>query len=754
MTGLGGRRQRRAWLLVAAVCGVAAVASGAYVVRQLSHGGLKASDTAGLLAVAIAVAAGLVAVMALRKQSQANTAAFADAALVRGWAATLARQVEAGEGAVRRQLLGDDTRRINLAYRFHPGGARPARAPGAGRLFADGPAGPMLPDIADYYRETQPERLVITGAAGAGKTVLALELLLALIENRAEGDPVPVRIPLPRWDIGRHTLPELLTGWLVEAYDWPLMMATGLVHHGMVLPVLDGLDEMDPAGPGGAPDPAPRATAVVEALNAYQRGREAGPLILTCRTGHYDTLTPRTTVVDAAHIAIEPVDATDAWKYLAGRALDEARWQPFLDHLAAEPTGMLATAMSTPWRLGLTATVYHRDDPADLLTLPNANAVDAHLLARYIPAAIRTAPNPDRYTADEIHRWLHRLTTHLDPTGTAGGVRTHAGGNSPAEATDMLLHELWPLAGRLRVITTDVLLSALAVLAVLFLTRDPAQQAGVAVLAVVAGAFAIPTGQPQRWDNRFWTLRKRGGLAVGFAGALGLNAGAAGPFAFLWVLSFLPKFEFPFYLQIYFAIVVGQVLGTWIGFIAGSIGGLVFRITRGLLFGSLTGIATGIAFGTLASVFVVVPVVIVSAITTGLVAGFTSGFAVWIAAGISREPGAGTGGRSAVGKDARIGLAVGITAGLALGAGFDTSTGSLFGLAAGITAGLAFGARASRRYLVFLLCSRGQLPFRVGRFLDWASGAGLLRYSGAGYQYRHRELQHWLRRNPHPPPMP
>lgn len=51
---------------------------------------------------------------------------------------------------------------------------------------------------------------------------------------------------------------------------------------------------MDPAGPTGLPDPAaPRATAVVEALNAYQQSREASALVLTCRTGHYDALVPR-----------------------------------------------------------------------------------------------------------------------------------------------------------------------------------------------------------------------------------------------------------------------------------------------------------------------------------------------------------------------------------------------------------------------------------------------------------------------------
>ncbi|MET8808631.1 hypothetical protein [Streptomyces sp. NPDC004546] len=55
---------------------------------------------------------------------------------------------------------------------------------------------------------------------------------------------------------------------------------------------------------------------------------------------------------------------------------------------------------------------------------------------------------------------------------------------------------------------------------------------------------------------------------------------------------------------------------------------------------------------------------------------------------------------------------------------------------------------------MFLLCSRRRLPLRLGPFLDWAVTARLMRYSGPAYQYRHRELQHWLREHPSPPPVP
>ncbi|MFE4976011.1 hypothetical protein ACFRAR_28385 [Kitasatospora sp. NPDC056651] len=70
--------------------------------------------------------------------------------------------------------------------------------------------------------------------------------------------------------------------------------------------------------------------------------------------------------------------------------------------------------------------------------------------------------------------------------------------------------------------------------------------------------------------------------------------------------------------------------------------------------------------------------------------------------------------------------------------------GSLAGVAAWLT------RSSARRYLVFILCSRGRLPRRLGAFLDHCCDAGLMRVSGSSYQFRHRELQHWLTAHPDP----
>ncbi|MFF3312933.1 NACHT domain-containing protein [Streptomyces sp. NPDC002952] len=677
MAGLGGRRQRRNWQLIGTLCALMIAVSAVYALWQLSHGGLEPSDTAGVLSLPLGAAGLAATVVALRKPAEGN-----DAELARARAATLARQVEASEGAVWRQLLGDDVHRINLTYSLHPAAVRPAMALPAGRLAADGPGAASVPDIVTYYRAIRPLRLVVTGAPGAGKTVLALELLLALIDGRTDDDPVPVRIPLSRWDTERQTLPDLLRQRLAEAYDWPEALAASLVRHHLVLPVLDGLDEMDPPLADGSADPAaPRATAVIRALNLYQQGRDAGPLILTCRTRHYDVLAPGVTVLDAARITVAPVATDDARTYLTGRALESARWQSLLNHLTVHPAGHLATVLSTPWRLCLTATVYQHDgDPAELLTLPDADALDKHLLARFIPAATRTTPNPRGYKAQDVHRWLHHLTTHLDPTGTL-----HPTALARAEATDLVLHELWPLAGRIRVRVIDALVAAFAVLTtfpLVFTIPRPSRgifAALIGLLAVLAVLATLVSGDsPNRLTNPFTTPQRRKDLA--------------------------------------------------------------FRVAVGL--------ATGMAIGVMFGVFTEPDFGLRIGIVSGLVIAFESGLTI----GFGHEPGTRLEALNFIKRDLLAGLTIGLSIGLPAGLPFGLPAGLPCGLASGLAIGFGFGAGSSHRYAVFLLCSRRRLPFRLSLFLDWAATAGLMRYSGPAYQYRHRELQHWLRQHSTPVP--
>ncbi|MEU3558608.1 hypothetical protein [Kitasatospora sp. NPDC006786] len=197
------------------------------------------------------------------------------------------------------------------------------------------------PDITAYYQATTPARLVVTGAPGAGKTVLALELLLGLIEHRGDTDPVPVRMSLAAWDTD-IPLEAFLIAHLVQNLDWPRDRAAQLVEHGLVLPILDGLDEMDSGltgtvgqpvrEAGGRPssDPhPPRARAALAALNAYGRGRTAGPLVLTCRTTHYEAL--------ALHPPKRRYTSDDTRRWLTSIARSLQRPDPTSETPAVEP---------------------------------------------------------------------------------------------------------------------------------------------------------------------------------------------------------------------------------------------------------------------------------------------------------------------------------------------------------------------------------------------------------------------------------
>ncbi|MFE5406977.1 NACHT domain-containing protein [Streptomyces sp. NPDC056580] len=672
------------------LAGALLLASVGYAVSQLVRGGLGPADTAGLLGLPIGVAGLVAAVAALRRPAQGT-----DAELVRQWAATLAVQVQESEGKVRHQLLGRDTRRIDLRYTLRAVPGRAAQAPGAGRTFrAPGGAGADL-DIAGFFRATRPRRLVIGGAPGSGKTVLALELALALAADRTNTDPVPVRIPMAQWDTA-HTLPELLEKHLTRALDWPEEMARRLVSHGMVLPVLDGLDEMDPPLADGSPDPdAPRAKAALQHLNAYQKGLEAGSLVLTSRMANYEALLAREPLVDAALVVVSPVASEPALTYLRDRCRDQARWQPLLDHLEAHPSCVHARTLSTPWRLGLTATVYrYHGDPAELLTLYDSGALDQHLLARYIPAAVEPAagdPGPPLYGPTQVHLWLHHLTGHLTPTGATAH-----------QTTDITVHGLWPSAGPGRVRMADALLTSgtiSAVLPIAWLTPEPGKAAAsVLVLAVACGLAAALALSPSRLD---WQKRHKPGLR--------------GPFLL--------------------GLVANPVLATFVGVAAG--------LAVGLAIATAGHPSAALAVGTVVS----------------WVAGLGAGFRFSVAAGLrGAAPTTAVAPPVALRDDTVYGLvyavSTGLFGGLAVGCTvallLEPSTGLVVGAATAVASGQASGLSAARRYLVFLLCARRRLPFRLGRFLDWACSAGLMRYSGPAYQFRHAELQHWLAAHPDP----
>ncbi|GLY55016.1 hypothetical protein [Lentzea sp. NBRC 102530] len=267
-------------------------------------------------------------------------------------------------------------------------------------------------DLADALHELPGHQLVVLGEPGSGKTSAAILLTLRLLGRRDPGDLVPVLFSLASWD----PVTQDLDAWMVQrlAVDHPVFrdrgvhgpdVARDLIDGGLVLPVLDALDEVP---------------LKADALRGIARfvGRNK-PMLLTCRAEDYEEVIRETgaPVGRAAVVELRPVDAGEAARYLeAGTVAGDERWQPVVTALGDEPDGVLARALSTPLAVYLAKTAFTppSTDPAGLVELPTAAAVEQRLLEAYLPALY---PSPE-----EPRKWLAFLARRLAVQPAAGNL--------------------------------------------------------------------------------------------------------------------------------------------------------------------------------------------------------------------------------------------------------------------------------------------------------------------------------------------
>ncbi|HET9658326.1 MAG TPA: NACHT domain-containing protein [Kineosporiaceae bacterium] len=693
--------------LVYGAVGVGAVLVGVWALSRVKVGDV---DPVGAGVGTASLLAGLVAmVLAVRawRWQETNTADLTQ---------RLADMVTHAEGLARQQLLGGHDKPINVEFELQQ-----APAHNATHAATRG----QLQEVVAYYTRLRPRRMVITGAPGAGKTVLAIELILALLDpkTRKPDDPVPVRFSAASWDITAdqaadpHAAAEAVERWLVEhltvTYRLAPASAAALVAAQKILPVIDGLDEMD-AVP--APGYDSRAARALQILNGYQVRRAKAELVLTCRRQQYQALlSSGVWAEDAACVQIHQVTIRQTRTFLHDRVNDLTRWQNVLNQIDRHPDSPLAQALSTPWRLTLAVVVYEqRDhhggflrDPSDLTApaLDTPDAIRDHLLASFIPAATAVYRDPDtahRPDPDRTHRWLAVLAAYLDHNASTG--RTLAG--RPLSSTDIVLHELWPLAGtRLpRAVHLGMIAAIWLIAAPVIFTQAPIGLAPRQILGTSAPTLGVGGLAYQVWTTA-WSQPSRADLTR-LRTPQGLK-------------------------QLAFGLAGGLMLG-----LAGGLAG-------GLAFGLAFGLALGLALG----------------LTGGLALGLAGGLTVSAPNKASRDPRTIPRDDLAVGLTLglsaalAVGLAVGLTGGLTIGLAAALAFELAFGLTGGLTGGLG-GGLAGWRYVALLLCTRRRgekwLPWRLGRFLDWCYHAGLIRIAGNGYQFRHRELQDYLAHHPVP----
>jgi transcriptional regulator with XRE-family HTH domain len=255
--------------------------------------------------------------------------------------------------------------------------------------------------IIDVYDAADGE-LLILGDPGAGKTTLLLELTRELL-SRAEQDeshPLPFVFNLSSWATKRQGLAEWLVEELNTKYGVPHKLGRTLVEKDEILPLLDGLDEVDTND----------RTACIEAINSYRQERGLSSLVVCSRSTDY--LAQATRVQLGCAVEIQPLTDQQIDDYLtsAGEPLEALR-------MALRQDASLREITSTPLMLSVLTLTYHDSSVEELPGASSPADRQHRVFEHYIEHVLKRRGSATSYPSQHTIGWLTWLAQQMKRHG-------------------------------------------------------------------------------------------------------------------------------------------------------------------------------------------------------------------------------------------------------------------------------------------------------------------------------------------------
>lgn len=297
------------------------------------------------------------------------------------------------EGVLEESLHGGEI--IDLGFAYRPAALGNSGVPSWQQAAEYDYLLPVGTKIEDVFAAAG-RVLLVLGEPGAGKTTMLLQLVSHLMAA-AEADEA---CPMPAvFSLAAYTSDRTLAEWLVEQlannYEVPRKIGERWIADGQFVPLLDGLDEVDPT----------HRPACAEAINEFRARHPGVSLLVTARNRDYQALATRLHMDKA--IILQPLNEEQIDTYLGrhGRKLDGLRAS-----LAADRT--LRELAQTPLMLSIMTLAATRPTEGET-TLGDGLLSRNHLFDVYVERMARYRSRNMGYSPSDTIGWLSWLAKQM-----------------------------------------------------------------------------------------------------------------------------------------------------------------------------------------------------------------------------------------------------------------------------------------------------------------------------------------------------